>query len=47
MGNDINNIDDAWDYLYNLLSELNKLTDTVKINKLLALMEAIEKYNLL
>lgn len=47
MEKEINNIDDAWDYLYNLSSELNKLTDTVKINKLLALMEAIEKDNLL
>lgn len=47
MENDINNIDDAWDYLYNLLLELNKLTDTVKINKLLVLMETIEKDNLL
>ena len=47
MENDINNIDAAWDYLYNLLSELNKLTDTVKINKLLVLMETIEKDNLL
>ena len=34
-------------YHIDLLSELNKLTDTVKINKLLALMEAIEKDNLL
>lgn len=40
---DVNNIEDAWDYLYTLLIQMNKLTDTVKIRNLLTLMTTIEQ----